>query len=410
VLLIKVVDVKLDKVTVSLFLLTFYALITLGVGLSVDILSLLGSSEGAVFKMLSMLLVLSIVLMFNRKLLVYQLRIKVIAILFFIFVLGNNFSFFYPLEIVDKIPDVLSSIVYFMMAFFVVSKVNNFKQIQQGVLAPLIVFGLIEWLLKVYVGGNVCVEGHVYSYSGNGFLCEWGIYPPTYLGFSLVIMFYNKKVLFNVLSLFFITVFYLDINRTGFVALVFMYATSLKIFEFLLTKKSKLIFLYVIIAATLLVSLLEFRNESMNMSGRGDIWGYWIYNFINDPLSVFFGYGPIDGMHVNQVVTTVGSAHEQEWATKFHSGIISIVVMGGVFQLVVCMLIIHFSMNNDKDSIKSAFYYYSILIISLNSYREFFGPQLEYLIFSVSLFSVRILPLFDSRIKEQYVAKSHVRC
>jgi hypothetical protein len=380
---------KFDKISISLGILTLYSLLTWG-NISLYVLDIIGLTRYTMYPIYSLILVFLIIFIHNKGLLVYQRRLMLIGFLLSLFFIINSFSFYYPVELFYRVPDIIMSIIYFMVVFYVVSKIKNIKQIQSGLCLILVFSGLIKWVVQANL--NAMQPGSCYGDP----VCLVGINPPIYMVLALMIIFFNNKLIFNIIFVLSITIFIFGANRSGLVAISFVYLCSTKLFDFILLKKYKIYMFFGVLISTLIVGLFEYQVPGKGIGdGRGDIWGFWIYSLLEDPINLIFGFGPRDGtqiLNLNEVgdaTTTTG------FTDTFHSGIVNVLATGGIIQLILLYLIILFSINNDKDPLKSALYYYSLTLISVNAYGSFFGPQLVYLIFSISLFAQRIQPFLQ---------------
>jgi hypothetical protein len=380
---------KFDKISLSLGLLTLYSLLTWG-NISLYVLDIIGLTRYTMYPIYSLILIFLIIFIHNKGLLVYQRRIILIGFLLLLFFILHSFSFYYPFELFDRFTDIIMSITYFLVVFYVVSKIKNIKQIQSGLCLLLVFSGLIEWVVQSNL--NAMQPGLCY---GNP-ICLIGINPPVYMVLALMIIFFNNKLIFNIIFVLSITIFIFGGNRSGLVTISLVYLCSTKLFDFILLKKYKIYMFFGVLISTLITGLFEYQVPGKGIGdGRGDIWGFWIYSLLENPINLIFGFGARDGTQILNLSEIGDATKATGFTDTFHSGIVNVLATGGIIQLILLYLIILFSINNDKDPLKSALYYYSLTMISVNAYGSFFGPQLIYLLFSISLFAQRIQPFLQ---------------
>jgi hypothetical protein len=292
---------------------------------------------------------------------------------------------------IDNLDDLIKSILksiwlsFISIAILIIAmKIKNEKNLYQLIGFNLLIYGI---LITFFSYENEMANK---NYNSLIPIVITNVYP--YLGLLLLIS--SNKIIFLILSIGIIFLFMADYNRTAIASFFFLLLCYTKLSRLLTTKNSKIIFFYISIIYTLLFSQIE-QNMEMQESfntGRGQIWSFWIENWFSSLDKFLFGNGEISSMNLNRIADMGNVQNNIGWISQFHSAFIATIVVGGFVKLFIFLLIFHKLISNCSESkTTTALYYFTLVVMSLNSINSYFTFEIIQLIFLLSLVNFTFL-------------------
>jgi hypothetical protein len=294
-----------------------------------------------------------------------------ILFLFFLYLISDYISpaLMHDVKaITENLTKLAFHLVYIILIFLSVYHAQV-KTVYRAISSGIIIFSLLEIYILFYKTGELVLS--------------------SYISVALLVIFVNRKrMLFLVYILLFSYLTY-NVNRTGMVLVTMSYLAT--IIPFLRKDKIKLLYGISLFLFTTIIAVIEYKNgwDFTFGNGRGDIWGFWIFNMINDPISLLFGYGPRSGATLQNLAAYGNTVTETGLVETFHSVFVNMLATGGVLKFLLFFWIFGYfllirKVKNDQP-INAMLFYYSISMMATNSYGSYPGPQIESLVFTISL-------------------------
>jgi len=330
--------------------------------------------------------ILTILILFGLKDYLSYLKIKynyaiLVSLITFTILISsyNSFIFF-----TDFTKNLLGHFFYIYIIFFLLQtkEIINNKTIEFiGLL--LILLGLLSSLSYILIGGSDAIRNPAGVYLNV-------INFPTYGFIGLLIVAQKRVYIFYLVITIILTITYLEINRTLFLAAIIFYLISQKkdLGIFKIFSYSTWIILSLI--ATLIIGIIEFDQLTTTSfsTGRGQIWMMNWIQFINfDFLSALFG-STINYNNNLDIYENYDQINLSLNYFQLHSVTLKTLLDYGIMGFIIVMIIFKNKKQKrfeDSFNLINALFFSCFVIASLNSSTNFIKMDIYGLLMFIAL-------------------------